>query len=110
LKLKKHCYSGDKISELHNFERKRKTTLDLNHEKLKIARGEKQGWLQHRLQLGIPLPYEAGRIVDQMPILGKWSHELKSTKKFKEKDRREGKLRFVLQKVFLNSNTLSKHG
>jgi hypothetical protein len=46
LKVKKHCYSGDKISELHNFGMKRKTTLDLKHEKLKIARGEKQGWLQ----------------------------------------------------------------
>jgi hypothetical protein len=64
------------------------------------VQGEKQGRLQHRLQLGIPPSCEAGRTVDQVPILGKWSHRLKSTEKFKEKDRREGKLRFVLQKFF----------
>jgi hypothetical protein len=52
--------------------------------------GKKQGRLQHRLQLGIPLPCEAGRIVDQVPILGKWSHRLKSTETFKEKDRKVG--------------------
>ena len=63
-KVKKHCYSGDKISEFYDFGRKRKTTLDLKYHKLKIARGEKQGRLQHRIQLGIPLPCEAGRTVD----------------------------------------------
>jgi hypothetical protein len=46
LKVKKHCYSGDKISEFYDFGRKRKTTLDLKYQKLKIARGEKQGRLQ----------------------------------------------------------------
>jgi hypothetical protein len=66
------------------------------------VRGEKQGRLQHSLQLGIPLPCEAGRTVDQVPILGKWSHRLKSTEKFKEKDRKVGggNLRFVPQRNF----------
>jgi len=43
LKLKKHCYSGDKISESYGFGRKRKTTLDLKYQMLEIARGEKTG-------------------------------------------------------------------
>jgi hypothetical protein len=64
------------------------------------VQGEKQGRLQHRLQLGIPPSCEVARTVDQVPILGKWSHKLKTTAKFKEKDRREEKLRFVLQKFF----------
>jgi hypothetical protein len=55
---------------------------------------KKQGRLQHRLQLGIPLPCEAGRTVDQVPKLGKWSHRLKSIRKIKEKDRR-GKKAFA---------------
>jgi hypothetical protein len=43
LKVKKHCYSGDKISEFYDFGRKRKTTLDLKYQTFKIARGEKTG-------------------------------------------------------------------
>jgi hypothetical protein len=43
LKVKKHCYSGDKISESYGFGRKRKTTLDLKYQMLEIARGEKTG-------------------------------------------------------------------
>jgi hypothetical protein len=43
LKVTKHCYSWDKISELYDFGRRRKTTLDLKYQRLKIARGEKQG-------------------------------------------------------------------
>jgi hypothetical protein len=86
----KHCYSWDKISELYDFGRRRKATLDLKYQKLKIARGEKQGRLQHRLQLGIPLPCEAGRTVDQVPKLGKWSHRLISTEKSRKKIEGEG--------------------
>jgi hypothetical protein len=71
--------------------------------------GKKQGRLQHRLQLGIPLPCEAGRTVDQVPILGKWSHRLKSTEKFKEKDRKGGKSSLCTSEIFSNSDTLSKH-
>ena len=100
MKVTKHCYSWDKISEIYDFGRRRKATLDLKYQKLKIARGEKQGRLQHRLQLGIPLPYEAGRTVDQVPKLGKWSHRLISIEKSREKDRRGGKFHLEPQKFF----------
>ena len=43
---------------------------------------EKQEWLQHRLQLGIPPSCEAGRIVDHVPILGKWSQKLSQVESF----------------------------
>ena len=39
--MKKHFYSGDKISEFYDFGRGRKTTLDLKYQKLKIVRGGK---------------------------------------------------------------------
>jgi hypothetical protein len=68
-------------------------------EKKKLE-GKTQGRLQHRLQIGIPLPCEAGRIVDQVPILGKWSHRLKSTEKFKEKDRRGGESSLCTSEIF----------
>jgi hypothetical protein len=100
LKVKKHCYSGDKISESYDFGRKRKTTLDLKYQTLKLREVKKQGRLQHRLQLGIPLPCEAGRTVDQVPKLGKWSHRLKSREKSKEKDRKGKNFRLITQKFF----------
>jgi hypothetical protein len=39
-----------------------------------MLKTSRKRWLQHRLQLGIPSPYEIGRIVDHMLVLGKWSH------------------------------------
>jgi hypothetical protein len=77
-----------------------KQLLDLKYQILKIARGEKQGRLQHRLQLGIPLPCEAGRTVDQVPKLGKWSHRLISTEKSRSKIEGEGNFAWKPRKLF----------
>jgi hypothetical protein len=66
----------------------------------KLCEAKKQGRLQHRLQLGIPLPCEAGRTVDQVPKLGKWSHKLKSRKNPRKKiEKGERSFRLITEKL-----------
>jgi hypothetical protein len=49
-------------------ERKEKTALDHKCQIFpNLCKVKKQGWLQHRLQLGILLPCEARRTADQVP-------------------------------------------
>ena len=66
----------------------------------KLRETKTRGWLQHRLQLGIPIPCEAGRTVDQVPKLGEWSHKLESRKNLrKKKEKGERSFRLITEKL-----------
>jgi hypothetical protein len=94
---------------------KRKPTLDFKHQIENCDRPKKTKKtrrLQHRLQLGIPPSCEAGRTVDHVPILGKWSQSSIRRKNSKEKGSKGGgggRLCSLPREVFSKSDTLFKH-
>jgi len=82
--------------------KKRKPSLDFKHQNENCDRLKKQGQLQHRLQLGMPPSCEARRIVDHVPILGKWSQKLNQVERLPRKEDRRGKktMFFTLKSFF----------